>query len=770
MRRFQALLHKTIRMRRRDCFLICIALFLFGHAYATDSFYRVDSIQKLQLYFSSNNWDFMLDTAKEGSSTYLLADSIIINGTKLDSAGVKYKGNSSFDPSFAKNPFNISLSEFKAQSYNGFNKIKLANCYRDPSMIRDILAYEIVGNYMHCSRANFAEIYVNDTLLGLYSNTEPINKTFCKNRFQATNGAFVECSPLIRPSPATKCNLRYKDEDTLSYSNFYEMKSQNGWEQFIEICRVIKEEPNNVGKILNIDAFTWMLALNNVLVNLDSYSGVFCQNYLLYKDNSGRYNPIMWDFNLSFGGFPFAGSGSNSMGSLTIEELKYLAPTYHFGDAEWPLINLIIKDDLLKKRYYAHVRTILEDYFYNDYYLERSEYFQELIHYQVERDTNKFFSNEAFQTSLDSNMNVGSYEVPGIAELMKHRITYLSELPELKAIPPIISKCSAHQNSVFFGELATFTIEASNADEVYFAYRCSESDVFTPVLLHDNGSANDSVAGDGVYHCKVEAIGTQMQYYVYAVNSNCYKSLPENAEFKFFSLSVEGFRKAQPGDVIINEFLANNNRFMTNEYLYYSDCIELKNTTNQYLDISDLYLSDDTLDLFDSRLNAVPYIAPNAYILVWADNMQANSTYNHAGFTLSKEGESIILANSEGEIYDSIQYPPQFTDYSMARIPDGTGPFLFKPSTLGICNTCTYISSIDTENEMQVYPTLVNYSFTIKTTSHANKSFRVYDMHGVCVHAGTVCENIQVNCDTWQSGYYFVKVDGCDSYASVYVN
>ena len=37
-------------------------------------------------------------------------------------------------------------------------------------------------------------------------------------------------------------------------------------------------------KVLDVDRALWMLAFNNVLVNLDSYSGAFRQNYYLYHD------------------------------------------------------------------------------------------------------------------------------------------------------------------------------------------------------------------------------------------------------------------------------------------------------------------------------------------------------------------------------------------------------------------------------------------------------------------------------------------------------
>ena len=41
----------------------------------------------------------------------------------------------------------------------------------------------------------------------------------------------------------------------------------------------------------------------NYCVNFDSYKMVYAQNYYLYRSRSRQFNPIMWDFNMSFGGF-----------------------------------------------------------------------------------------------------------------------------------------------------------------------------------------------------------------------------------------------------------------------------------------------------------------------------------------------------------------------------------------------------------------------------------------------------------------------------------
>ena len=73
-----------------------------------------------------------------------------------------------------------------------------------------------------------------------------------------------------------------------------------------------------------------MHAFNYSLINLDSYIG-YAQNYYLYEDNSGRFNPILWDLNMSFGSFRLTDASSYFSG-FSVLQAKTLDPLTHFND------------------------------------------------------------------------------------------------------------------------------------------------------------------------------------------------------------------------------------------------------------------------------------------------------------------------------------------------------------------------------------------------------------------------------------------------------
>ena len=120
-------------------------------------------IRKIEIYFSEPNWDDTLDLYYANDlGERLIADSVVIDGEADQDVGVKYNGNSSYNVNNAKNPFNIRLDYMHSgQSIDGYNVLKLSNGFRDPSFIREVLAYEMAREYMPASKATYANVFVN---------------------------------------------------------------------------------------------------------------------------------------------------------------------------------------------------------------------------------------------------------------------------------------------------------------------------------------------------------------------------------------------------------------------------------------------------------------------------------------------------------------------------------------------------------------------------------------------------------------------------------
>jgi hypothetical protein len=502
-------------MKKQWLFLALICLVLELEA---QSFYDLNIIQKIEIYFAESNWDYKLDTAKAGAESYIMAQKVIINGIAFDSVGVKYKGNSTYRATQIKNPFHIELDTYKDQDYQGYTDIKLSNSAKDPSFLREVLSYDILRKYMPASLCNYANVYVNGIHLGLYPNAESVTKKFVSKHFNSSKNAFFKCNPIAGAGPGTsaKPNLVYLGKDSSVYYPAYEMKSDNGWNELISLCDILNNRPQDIEKILNIDRTLWMLAFDNLFVNLDSYIGGFAQNYYLYKDNSGRFNPIVWDLNESFGTFSQTGT-LNLMNTSSKQQMTHLL---HINDTAWPLIQKLLSNPQYKRMYVAHIKTMMEENFLNGSYYEKAQAIQKIINNDVLADLNKFFPYNQYQSNITSDVSSGMSNAPGIKSLMDGRANFLLSQADFKATAPSISNIKLSTSSPEVNSKLFITSTVTNSTEVILAYRFSRDKPFSKIKLLDDGLQGDGISGDKVFGIDLIMGGVFMEYYFYSENEN----------------------------------------------------------------------------------------------------------------------------------------------------------------------------------------------------------------------------------------------------------
>jgi hypothetical protein len=725
---------------------------------AQSSFYDIGTIQKIEIQFSQPDWDYRMDTAKAGADGYLMSDWVKINGIQYDSAGVKYKGNSSYSPSIIKNPLHIELDAFANRSHEGFTDIKLGNGYADPSLLREVLAYNILKDYMHCPRANYAQVYINGSYIGIYSNSESINKEFCSNHFYSSGGTFFKCNPTVSPGPTTKSNLQtIAGADSTGYFTRYELKSDYGWNDLVELCNVVTSNPSQIAYYLDMDRVIWMLAFNDVLVNLDSYSGAFCQNYYLYRDQTAHFNPVVWDLNMSFGGFPWLGAGPTSMNTLTIPTMQTMSPLIHDNDPNWPLIEAVLDHSRYRRMYLAHLRTLTEDVFSSGAYVGMALSYQSLIDTALAGDQGGTFTYQQFQDGLTADATFGALTIPGISNLMTARVSYLQSTPEFQFVQPSITSTQASPALPNLNATVTITANVTGADSVFLGYRLSQAEKFQRIPMFDDGAHGDSLSGDGLYGASFVQTSAQAQYYVYAENQDIGAFSPARAEHEFHTVQA-AVSFPVPGDLVINEFLAVNQTGQTDESGQFEDWIELFNNSQSALSLTGLYLTDDGAIPTKCALPTGTTIPSQGLLIIWADEDVSITGAIHCNFKLSSQGEEIKLSNGNGVTLDSIIYGPQVADISFGRCPDGTGPYSFQLTPTFNALNCGVGVPEAAQHSLTVHPNPVQDRLWIGSSLPQKGELTVWDQLGRPVYASKWLGFAELDVKTWPAGIYFIRL------------
>lgn len=143
--------------------------------------------------------------------------------------------------------------------------------------------------------------------------------------------------------------------------------------------------------------------------------------------------------------------------------------------------------------------------------------------------------------------------------------------------------------------------------------------------------------------------------------------------------------------IVINEIMASNGTVIADEDGDFEDWIELLNTGDEGLQLEGFTLSDDMDN--PARWQFPPvYLEPGGHLLVWASGKdRAEPGFQlHTNFSISREGEPILLSSPTGELVDIFPATPLPRDISLGRSPDGTGPLrYFATPTPGEANTTT---------------------------------------------------------------------------------
>lgn len=358
---------------------------------------------------NSGDWDL--------DPIYVPAD-VVHDGTTWWQVGVRYKGNSSLHAAAAQGIDKLSLRfkfdeyedanpELLDQRFYGFKKMTFSNGFKDNSLIRDKLGGDIFrAAGIPVARSSFVRIYVDvgagPTYWGLYTMVEDPSNKLLDSQFDDASG-----------------NLYKPDGDGAQLQSFDQgsmiKKSNEDLADYADVQTLISVLNGGSGQqwrsdleaVFDVDGFLMLLAVNQSIVNWDSY-GWMTHNYYLYADPSdGLIKWIPWDLNESLliqgSGGPGPGGGGPGGGSdsVLLDEIT----------AQWPMIRRLLDDEVYSAIYRQNLLDLQTGAFDLDTTSALAQTYHDLIApYVVGADGEQpgytFLSNDAaFETSISGGSN-----------------------------------------------------------------------------------------------------------------------------------------------------------------------------------------------------------------------------------------------------------------------------------------------------------------------------------------------------------------------------
>jgi len=178
--------------------------------------------------------------------------------------------------------------------------------------------------------------------------------------------------------------------------------------------------------------------------------------------------------------------------------------------------------------------------------------------------------------------------------------------------------------------------------------------------------------------------------------------------------------------LFINEIQSDNNETIADPQDEFEDWIELYNGSEEEIDLTGIYLTDDVDDPDQWEFPEGTTIDGGGFLLIWADR-DVNDEGLHSNFTLSSGGETIGLYISNGDEFaaiDIVEFPELETDWSYGRRVDGGANWMeFDNPTPGGSNQ-------DQPPEIEVDPQAIEsdnggvYAITIRNVGDSNLLWR----------------------------------------------
>ena len=631
-------------------------------------------VHTLEIEFYNPDYDSILQAQWDVDDKGYELATIIFDGDTLDSVGVRYKGNSTFwwarETENPKFPLNLEFDLIHDnQDLLGYSKVKLSNSIFDATFVRETIGYLSESYYLPTSSTGYMNVTVNGELLGLYISVESINKTFLTKHFGNNTGAFFKCEPQFHYGEDYGYDawpdLRWYGEDSTEYAyrKGYELKSETGWVDLLDLIYTLNFEIDRIETILNVDRVLWYFAVSNVMPDLDAYTGLYMHNYYLYRNTgSGQFEIIPWDKDHTFGGAQIN----------TILELGgnvawiYNWNPFLFEDdskEERPLFSQLINVPLYKKLYTAHMRTIIEDIYSVEYFQDLAYGIQDVIETYAKNDPNLF---PPFQLGDYFRYNVDNYLVTpdgshwcGITSTVEKRLIYLLDHDEISEKAPTISNVMQGNMQPVGGEAVVITAKVEGADLVELLVTISGyRSRFISVPMLDDGVHGDGEANDKIYGATIpfQDGSSHVKYYIRADNGKALVLNPSKAEYEYYEYRV-GIEMLPTNTVVINEINYNSADNFDPE-----DWVELYNPTDQTINITGWMFKDEN----DDHVYTIPAntaLNPDQYVVLSKDTTAFNLFFpnvdnytGNTGFGLSGGGELIRLFDSNGTLMDKVEY------------------------------------------------------------------------------------------------------------------
>lgn len=282
-------------------------------------------VHEISLTFDDDEYEELVATYQSTGEKVWIRTSVTIDGTTVDNAGIRLKGNSSLrGPRGGQSttswdspealPWLIRFDKYvDGQTYQGYADLVIRSNVTETSL-NEAVALELLDAAGLASQQAIATSFsVNGSTAELRLAVENPDDVWMAEHFSSTGALYK--------AEATG-DYSYRGTNPDSYDNVFDQeagKNNADLTPLIEFLGFINNTDDTtfsteLPQQLDVDAFATYLAVQELIDNFDDIDGPGNNSYLEYDTETGVFTVVPWDHNLAFGtvnggGLPGGGRG-----------------------------------------------------------------------------------------------------------------------------------------------------------------------------------------------------------------------------------------------------------------------------------------------------------------------------------------------------------------------------------------------------------------------------------------------------------------------------
>ena len=671
---------------------------------------------------------------KEFHATFVF-DNGVVRDT-VDPVGFRLRGNTS--RMSKKKSFKVSFNTFTpGGKYLGVEKMNLNGEHNDPTVMRSKVMWDILRKWnIPAPRANHVRVYINGSYYGLYINVEHIDEEFALSRFGNNDGNLYKC---LWPA-----DLAYRGTDPDSYKIWtgsrwvYELiinEDENDFSDLAAFIGVLENSADDklvcdLDALFNTPDYLKVMAAQIFCGDWDGYLYNKNNFYLYHNTQTGKFEYIPYDVDNTFGIDWFNIDWAN----------RNIYGWQPGGSEVRPLYNRLINNPVFRKQFSRYAEQLINSTLDTDSLKQAIDERKNMISPYVATDPyyplDYGYDFDDFLNSYSSS--IGAHVKWGLYPYLEARRASMSLQIEPGTMAPVI-KYIGHNRQAGQPITVSATVEAIALPvNVTLLYSVDGGDLLQKTMVND---------GSGRFTTALESIPDDagVSYQLMAADASGETSLLP------CDMTVIHPVAGETPLLFINEFMADNERTITDENGVYSDWIEIFNGDDADVYLGDLYLTDNFSNpgkwlMPDMTLSA------GAFLLIWADGTDTPGS-RHASFKLDKDGEEIGIYSAARLVIDTLSFVLQHEDVSMGRSRDGANEIVFMAvATPGRTNNLTSSWDGPREAKLTVWPNPVRAGGIIRLSEQVD--CRVYSATGLLIYAGREVTLIDIS--HYSPGLYII--------------